>query len=328
MNKLVISPSPHVSSGASTQKLMRDVLIALIPALACSVAVYGLQALITVMFSVASCVFFEYVIQRFLLKAKTSICDLSAVVTGVLLGFNLPSSLPFWMIAVGALVSIGVAKMSFGGLGRNIFNPALVGRVFLLISFTGPMTAFKEVPDFLIGTAQSDAFSGATILSYLKEGINAQASVSSLLSSVPNLTSELFFGSRTGSIGEIGTFALLIGFVYMLIKKVISWHIPVFVLGSMFVFSGILHLVDPEIYYSPFIHIFAGGAILGAVFMATDYVTSPMNHLSMAIYAIGIGVITILIRVWGKFPEGMSFAILIMNSTVPLLNKYIKPKHF
>ncbi len=323
MNKLVVSPSPHVSSEASTKKLMRDVLIALIPAFAVSVYVYGWQALHLTAVAVVSCVGFEWLISRFLLKTKSNICDLSAVLTGVLLAFNVPSGLPAWMLMIGALVSIGIAKMSFGGIGRNIFNPALVGRVFLLITFPVAMTNYTT-PEVLLSS--TDALSGATVLSYIKEGIKEGTPASLLMQNIS--LSDLLYGAKAGSLGEIGSLALLLGFIYMLVKKVISWHIPVFVLGSMAVFSGILHLANAEVFVNPMFHILSGGAMLGAIFMATDYVTSPMHTKSMIVYAIGIGIITILIRNWGAYPEGISFAILIMNSTVPLLNKYIKPKHF
>jgi electron transport complex protein RnfD len=198
--------------------------------------------------------------------------------------------------------------MSFGGLGRNPFNPALVGRVFLLLSFPVAMTTFPAV----------DGVSGATPLALLKEGGDiSQLGYANLL-----------IGNHAGSLGEIAAGALLLGFLYLLIRKVITWTIPVVVLATMAVFTGILHAADPTVYADPLFHLLTGGAILGAVFMATDYVTSPMSCKGMIVYAIGIGAITVLIRVWGAYPEGMSFAILIMNAIVPLLNKGLKPKRF
>ncbi len=317
--KLIVSPSPHVHGEDTTRNLMRDVLIALVPAFGVSLVVYGWQVLLVTAVSVAACMLFEFLIQRFLLKGKNTLGDLSAVVTGVLLAFNVPASLPIWMLVLGALVAVGVGKMSFGGLGRNPFNPALVGRVFLLISFPVAMTSF--------GTPESvDGMSGATPLAFVKEALKSGKSVSDVMPSISY--SDMLLGFKAGSLGEIAALALLIGFVYLLWQKVITWHIPVFILGTMAVFSGILWAVDPEQYMSPVFHVLSGGAILGAVYMATDYVTSPMTHKGMAIYGIGIGVITILIRVWGAYPEGISFAILIMNAVVPLINKYVKPRRF
>ena len=340
-NRLFVSPSPHVHANSSTTKLMRDVLIALIPAFAVSVVVYGVDALILTAVSVAACVLFEYLIQRFMLGGPATIKDLSAVVTGVLLAFNLPSNLPLWMVVIGALVSIGIGKMSFGGLGRNPFNPALVGRVFLLISFPAQMTGFVTPKGAQIlvqassgataamdstATIATDAVSGPTMLGYVKEALAGGRTVSDIMADIPY--SDMLLGFRAGSVGEIAALALLLGFAYLLIRKVITWHIPVYVLGTMAVFSAILWGIDPQHYMNPAFHLLTGGALLGAIFMATDYVTSPMTTKGMAIYGIGIGLITMLIRVWGSYPEGMSFAILIMNATVPLINKYVKPKRF
>ncbi len=316
---MVVSPSPHVHGGDSTRRLMRDVIIALLPALVVSVVIYGVNVLVVTSVSVASCMLFEYLIQRFMLKGQNTLCDWSAVLTGLLLAFNLPSNLPLWMVSLGALVAIGIGKMSFGGLGKNPFNPALVGRVFLLISFPVAMTTFPAV-------AGVDAMSGATPLAFVKEALKGGMTVTEILPQINYI--DLLLGMKAGSFGEISVLALLLGFGYLLIRKVITWHIPVYVLGAMAAFSAILWGVSPDSYMSPLFHLLTGGAVLGAVFMATDYVTSPMNSRSMAVYGIGIGVITILIRTWGAYPEGMSFAILIMNAFVPLLDKYIKPKRF
>ena len=221
-------------------------------------------------------------------------------------------------LVLGALVAIGIGKMSFGGLGKNPFNPALVVRVFLLLSFPVAMTTFPS-PD-------PDVFSGATPLSSVKEALKSGQSLSALM---PDISyTNMMFGMKAGSLGEIAALALILGFIYLLWRKVITWHIPVFVIGTIAVFTGILHFADPEIYLSPTFHIISGGALLGAIFMATDYVTSPMSKWGMVVYAVGIGVITVLIRVWGAYPEGISFAILIMNAVVPLLNKYMRPKRF
>lgn len=316
MNKLIVAPAPHVHSGDSVRKNMLNVIIALIPAYLVSLYFFGLGAFIVSATAVVSCVVFEYLIQRFICKQKTSIGDLSAVLTGMLLGFNLPSNLPVWMVVVGALVAIGVAKMSFGGLGNNLFNPALVGRVFLLISFPAPMTTWpKPTP---LTMSYLDAQTAATPLTLMKEkGVEA----------LPTLW-EMFIGHMGGSLGEVSALALLIGGIYLIATKTISWHIPVSILLTVFVFSGILWLANGEVYANPMIHLLSGGLMLGAIFMATDYVTSPMSSLGQIVYGIGIGIITIVIRVFGSYPEGMSFAILIMNAATPLINMYIHPKRF
>ncbi len=315
--KLVISPAPHVHGSNDTRRMMGDVLIALLPALVVSVLAYGWQALVVTAFSVACCVLVEWFVQRFLLGGESSLGDLSAVVTGVLLGFNLPANMPLGLVAVGAVVAVGIGKMTFGGLGKNPFNPALVGRVFLLVAFPVAMTTFPEA----VG-----AVSGATPLAMAKEALKAGAPVSEVMQSVD--LQGMLLGAKSGSLGEISVVALLVGFVWLLIRRVISWHIPVCILGTMMLFSGIMWLVSPAEYMSPLFHVLSGGAVLGAVFMATDYVTSPMTKKGMVIYAVGIGVITMLIRLWGPYPEGMSFAILIMNSVVPLIDKYVRPRRF
>lgn len=314
-NKLIVSPSPHVQSSQSTASIMRDVVIALIPALVVSVVVFGLNVLFVTALSVAACVLFEYLIQKFVVKGACTICNWSAVVTGVLLAFNLPATIPWWIVVIGAFVAIAVAKMTFGGLGKNPFNPALVGRVFLLIAYPVQMTTFPTVEGL-------DALSGATPLAAVKFGADAGI--------VP--VENLLLGMMPGSLGEVAAFALLAGFVYLLVRKVITWHIPVTVLGTMAVFAFVVALTrggDAALMWQfPLFHILAGGAMLGAIFMATDYATSPMTVKGQVIFAVGIGVITMCIRLWGAYPEGMSFAILIMNACVPLINKYVKPKRF
>lgn len=315
---LYISPSPHIHGGDSISKNMYGVLIALIPAFLVSLYYFGLGALIVTLVSVVSCVLFEYLIQKFIMKKEPTICDGSAILTGVLLAFNVPSNLPVWIIMLGALFAIGVAKMSFGGLGNNIFNPALAGRAFLLISFPAQMTTWPLVDaTSAFPLTYTDAKTGATVLSLLNEGVKELSSYTSLL-----------IGNHGGSLGEVSAIALLLGFAYMLWKKIITWHVPVTIILTVFAFTGIMHLVNPETYASPFLHILSGGLMLGAIFMATDYVTSPMTKKGMVIYAIGIGLLTSIIRLFGSYPEGMSFAILIMNSLTPLINAYVKPKHF
>ena len=321
-NKLVISLSPHVHGGDSVKKNMYGVLIALIPAFLVSLYFFGLGALIVTATSVAACLFFEWAIGKFLMKKETTtICDGSAVITGVLLAFNLPSNLPIWIIILGALFAIGVGKMSFGGLGNNPFNPALAGRVFLLLSFPVQMTSWPVVGQL---TSHTDATTAATPLNLMKQiaGGNLEA-----LKDLPS-SFDLLIGNNGGCLGEVSALALLLGLAYMLWKKIITWHIPISILATVFVFSGIMHLVDPELYVSPVLQLLTGGLMLGAIFMATDYVTSPMSKKGMLIYGVCIGLLTVIIRLFGAYPEGMSFAILIMNAFTPLINTYCKPKRF
>ena len=326
-NKLLVSLSPHVHGGDSVQKNMYGVLIALIPAFLVSLYFFGLGALIVTATSVAACLFFEWAIGKYLMKKPTTtICDGSAIITGVLLAFNLPSNLPIWIIILGALFAIGVGKMSFGGLGCNPFNPALAGRVFLLLSFPVQMTSWPVVGQL---TAYTDATTGATPLALMKQAIHAadKSAAMDALNQIPDALS-LLIGQNGGCLGEVSALALLIGLVYMLWKKIITWHIPVSILATVFIFAGIMHFADPEKYVSPVLQLLSGGLMLGAVFMATDYVTSPMSKKGMLIYGVCIGLLTVVIRLFGAYPEGMSFAILIMNAFTPLINTYCKPKRF
>ena len=321
-NKLIISLSPHVHSGDSVQKNMYGVLIALIPALIVSLIYFGLGAAVVTLTSVAACVFFEWAITKFILKReKTTICDGSAIITGVLLAFNLPSNLPLWIIIIGALVAIGIGKMTFGGLGCNPFNPALVGRIFLLISFPVQMTSWPKIGQW---ASYVDAETAATPLALMKQAIHGNASA---LSQLPS-SFDLFIGANGGCIGEVSAAALILGLLYMLWKKIITWHIPVSIIATVFVFSGLMHWVNPEMYAGSVYHLLSGGLMLGAIFMATDYVTSPMTHKGMLIYGVAIGFLTVVIRLFGAYPEGMSFAIFIMNAFTPLINNYCKPKRF
>ncbi|MBN2669873.1 MAG: RnfABCDGE type electron transport complex subunit D [Bacteroidales bacterium] len=322
---LKVSLSPHVHSGNSVHKEMYGVIYAMIPALLVSFIFFGLGAVRVTLIAVASAVVFEYLIQKYLIKGSNTIVDGSAVITGILLAFNVPSNLPCWIIIIGSLVSIGVAKMSFGGLGQNPFNPALVGRVFMLISFPVQMTSWPK-PSFM-NFSLVDAETAATPLAIVKEGIKNGESLTDLMSQIPTWT-QMFIGEMGGSMGEISAIALLLGGLYMIWKKIITWHIPVSMLGTMVLFSGALYLVSPEQFVNPLFHLLTGGALLGAIFMATDMVTSPMTKTGMLIYGIGIGFITIAIRVFGAYPEGVSFAILVMNAFVPLINTYFKPKRF
>ena len=324
MNKLLVSPSPHTHGKESTQSIMRDVLIALAPAMLVSILSSGWSALMLILVGAAACVLTEFLIQKYLLKRPVTVSDLSAVVTGCLLALNLPPNSPWWLIVIGSVVAIGVAKMTFGGLGQNIFNPALVGRVFLLVSFPVLMTTWDDSGS-MFGLV--DAFSGATPLGVVKEGLKNGMTLSEL--TADNLTfSQQFFFNMGGSAGEFSAVALILGFIYLLCRRVIKATIPVTILCTVFVVSGIFWLADPERFTNPVFNLFTGGLLLGAIFMATDYVTSPMTTKGQIIFGIGIGLITVFVRYFGSYPEGVSFAILIMNCTVPLLNKYCKPRRF
>ena len=323
MSKLLtISPSPHVHTTDSVNKIMYRVILALVPALAWSVFMFGFDALRVTFLAVAACMAFEFLIQKFIMKEEPKITDGSAALTGILLAFNVPASLPAWMIIVGALVAIGVGKLSFGGLGNNPFNPALVGRVFLLISFPVNMTSWP-----VSNHAVVDALTSATPLGLLKEGVKNGLPVSEVMQNLPS-NLDMLYGNMPGSLGEISAMFLLLGFGYMLWKKVITWHIPVFLLGTIYIFQGGLWMLNPERFIEPVFHLLTGGAMLGAIFMATDMVTSPMTVKGQFVFAVGIAVITVLIRNFGAYPEGISFAILIMNGFTPLINAYIKPKRF
>jgi len=321
MNKLIVSLSPHVHSGDSISRNMYLVIIALIPALLISFISFGMGAIITTAISVASCVFFEWAINKFCMKNdKCTVCDGSAVLTGLLLAFNLPSNIAPWIIVIGAFFAIGVVKMTFGGLGCNLFNPALAGRAFLLISFPVAMTTWP-LPGQGFGT-YLDAQTGATPLAMLQEMFK-----SGDVQTLP-LLQDMMLGNTGGSLGEVCELAILIGFVFLLWKKVITWHIPVSIICTVFVISGCLWLIDPTHFANPVIEILSGGLMLGAVFMATDYVTSPMSAKGQLVYGVAIGALTIIIRVFGAYPEGMSFSILIMNAFVPLINSKFKPTRF
>ena len=322
---MIVSLSPHAHGTDSVERNMYGVVIALLPALLVSFFYFGIGSAIVCATSVAACVFFEWAINKYLMKnSRTTVCDGSAVVTGLLLGFNLPSNLPVWIIILGAIVAVGIGKMTFGGLGSNLFNPALVGRCFLLVSFPAQMTSWPQAGQL---TSYLDAETGATPLSVMKWAI--KSGDPSVLQQLPD-SWHLFIGHTvegSGSLGEVCALALLLGLAFMLWRKIITWHTPVSIILTVFVLSGLLHLSSP-VYADPFAVIFSGGLMLGAIFMATDYVTSPMCSRGQLVYGVGIGVLTVVIRNWGAYPEGMSFAILIMNAFTPLINTYIKPKRF
>ncbi len=325
MSKFIVSLSPHAHGSDTVERNMYGVIIALIPALLVSFLYFGLGSAVVCAASVAACVFFEWAISKYIMGRKPTVTDGSAILTGLLLGFNLPSNLPIWIILIGALVAIGIGKMTFGGLGCNPFNPALVGRCFLLVSFPAQMTSWPQVGQL---TSYVDAQTGATPLSLMKTAI--KTGDASVLDQMPDAL-HLLLGNvpegGAGTIGEVCAFALLVGLVYMLYKRIITWHIPVSIIATVFVCCGLLHLASP-VYADPVSAILSGGLMLGAIFMATDYVTSPMTHRGQLIYGVAIGLLTVVIRNWGSYPEGMSFAILIMNAFTPLINTYVKPKRF
>ena len=327
MSKLIVSLSPHAHGTDSVEKNMYGVVLALLPALLVSFLFFGLGSVVVCLSSVAACMFFEWAISKYIMKRQPSLSDGSAIVTGLLLGMNLPSNFPVWMVLIGALVAIGIGKMTFGGLGCNPFNPALVGRCVLLVSFPAAMTSWPQAGQL---TSYLDAETGATPLSLMKWAIKSgDASVLEQLPSSFNMLIGLPETCQTGAgcLGEVCALALLLGLVFMLWRKIITWHIPVSILATVFVLSGLLHLADP-VDANPVQVVLSGGLMLGAIFMATDYVTSPMTHRGQLVYGIAIGVLTVVIRNWGSYPEGMSFAILIMNAFTPLINNYIKPKRF
>ena len=325
MGKLIVSLSPHAHGTDTVERNMYGVIIALVPALLASFYFFGLGSVVVLATSVAACVLLEWAINKFMLKnSRNTVLDGSAVLTGLLLGFNLPSNLPIWIIIIGAIFAIGFAKMPFGGLGNNLFNPALVGRAALLVAFPAQMTTWPKVGQL---GSYLDAETGATPLAIIKQAI--KSGDASVLDQLPDATS-LLLGAHpdgAGAMGEICALALLLGLAYMLWKKIITWHIPVSIIGTVFVCAGLLHLANP-VYADPISVILSGGLMLGAIFMATDYVTSPMTAKGQLIYGVCIGLLTVAIRNWGAYPEGMSFAILIMNAFTPLINNYVKPKRF
>lgn len=322
MSNLNVSLSPHVHSGNSVQRCMLDVLIALLPALCVSFWYFGLGALVVTLTSVAACVLFEFLIQKFVLRVKPQIFDLSAVLTGVLLAFNVPSNLPVWIIIIGALIAIGVGKMSFGGLGQNIFNPALVGRVFLLVAFPVQMTTWPVS----LARGYVDVQTGATPLALFQQyaGAKTPEEASKALEQLPS-SLEMLLGQTGGSMGEVCALALLIGGIYLLIRKTITWHIPVSILLAAFITAFFCYGLNAHLALQ---QLLSGGLMLGAIYMATDYVTSPVTPRGQLLYGCMIGLLAILIRRFGAYPEGMSFAILLLNACTPLINKYVKPRRF
>lgn len=323
MAKLTVSLSPHFQSPVTTRVLMNDVLIALAPAVLVSLLFYGWNFFMLLMVSVATCIACEFVIENYL-RGKDIPSISATCLTGVLLALNLPPAAPWWVAFLGSIAAIGIAKMCFGGLGQNIFNPAIFGRVFLLVSFPAVMTTWAA-PAGWLGV---DAFSGATPLAAINEGLRQGIPASQIIAD-NNLSGwHMLFARAGGSAGEISALALILGFVYLLIKKVIRPHIPLAILGTVVVLTSIFSLINPDQFTGPLFNLFTGGLLLGAIFMATDYVTSPMAPLGMIIYGVLIGLLTVLIRYFGSYPEGVSFAILLGNMATPLINKYCKPRRF
>lgn len=320
---LTVAPSPHIHQPLTIPQVMKGVLYAMVPAFLVAIFTFGLGAILVTATAIISCLFFEWLITRFLLKQEHSLFDYSAVITGALLAFNVPSNLPWYLIVIGSAVAIGLGKLSFGGLGNNPFNPALVGRVFLLISFPVQMTSWPTAS----ASWSLDGITGATPLGILKDGLRSGLTIPELMQEMPHFTESLI-GFQGGSLGEVSALALLIGLIYMLARKIITWHVPFSVIGTVAIVSGIFWVIDPSKYASPIFHVLNGGVMLGAIFMATDYVTSPGTYKGMLIFGFGIGLITVLIRLFGSYPEGISFAILIMNAFVPLIDKYTKPRIF
>ena len=327
MKQFIVSPAPHFHSGDSVRKNMLLVIIALLPAYAVSVWQFGWGALITTAISVAACVLFEWLIAKYLLKQKSTIGDLSAVLTGLLLAFNLPSNLPWWIVIIGALVAIGVAKMSFGGLGQNIFNPALVGRVFLLISFPAQMTTWPVPQGF--ATSYVDAATGATPLAAMKVALTGS---DSMMSAVPEMW-DILIGKMGGSLGEVSALLLLAGGIFLIATRVITWHIPVSIMATVALFAAVTSwagMLPESVCTGEYVmlSLCTGGMMLGAWFMATDYVTSPITKKGQIVYGVLLGVLTGLFRLFGGSAEGVSYAIIFSNLLVPLIEKVTLPKPF
>ena len=313
----IVSPNPHIHAAVSTKSLMLDVIIALCPAAIVSFLYYGLSEIAIMAFSVASCVVLEWAITKYLLKKASTTGDLSAIVTGILLAMNLPPTCPLWVVFIGAVVAIAVAQMTFGGIGQKIFNPAITGRVFLLVSFPTFMTDWTVPAGFI---SNVDAFSGATLL--------GQVPILGALEADKLVNLQTLFRNIGGSAGEISALALLAGWVYLLVRKVIKPWITLSIFATVAVVACIFHLADPAQFTGPLFNLLTGGVILGACFMATDYVTSPMSTWGGVIYGVGIGFIVMMIRYFGSYPEGMSFAILFMNMAVPLINMKFHQRKF
>ena len=321
---LVVSSSPHVHSGASVERLMLDVLVALTPALLAALWFFRLDAARLTAVCVGSCLLTEWLCRKAMRRAST-LSDLSATVTGVLLAFNLPPALPSWMAVAGSVFAVAIAKQAYGGLGYNPFNPALAGRAFMLISFTGAMTTWSPSP--WIHKMAVDATTSATPLGLAKEALKSGQAFPSFS---PSLLPDFFLGNMNGCIGETSALALLLGAAYLLARKVITWHVPAAYLATVAAYAALLHAASPAASLPPLFHLLSGGLLLGACFMATDLSTTPVTRGGLLLFGAGCGVITMLIRTvkTGAYPEGVSFAILIMNAFTPLINRATRHRVF
>ncbi len=319
--RFLVSSSPHVHEGSRVRNIMMLVIAALLPASVFSVYVFGLPALVTMLVSVASAVGFEWLWQKAVRKPVTA-GDGSAVLTGLLLALNLPATSPWWMILIGNLFAVVVAKQFYGGIGYNIFNPALVGRVVLLIAFPVHMTARWIAPS----AWGMDAVTTATPLGRAREALLSTGRIDVAFTRQDVL--DLLIGNRAGSLGEVSVVLLLIGGIFLVAKRIITWHAPVAFIASVWAMAGVFHLADPARYADPTFHVMTGGLFLGAIFMATDYVTTPLTAAGKLVFGVGCGVITVVIRLFGAYPEGVSFAILLMNAFTPLIDRAFKPAVF
>ncbi|MCU0662499.1 MAG: RnfABCDGE type electron transport complex subunit D [Myxococcota bacterium] len=337
--KLFVSSSPHVHGQVSTPAIMWTVVLSLLPATLWSFYLFGLPAVTVVLGTVALTAALEAISNK-VAGGPLALRDGSAVLTGLLLALTLPPGLPLWMCGAGAFVSVVVAKAFFGGLGQNLFNPAMTGRVFLLIAFPAAMTKWlvpRGTGESLLGhpvtaydtagklveltSAKVDAITAATPLGLLCEkGAGAVAAIQN--------SPDLFIGQLNGSLGETSAAFLLLGGLFLLVRRIITWHIPVAYIGTVAVIAAITHAVDPAQYASVAFHVFTGGLMIGAFFMATDYVTSPMYPMGKLIFGVGCGVLTMVIRLWGGYPEGVSFAVLLLNACVPIIDNATRPKKF
>jgi electron transport complex protein RnfD len=316
----IVTTSPHIHSPDSIPRVMYSVVIALVPAVLISIFFFGKAALMVYLIAVLSCLAAEAVCQKIMGRPIT-IADGSILVTGVLLAMNLPPTSPWWLVLVGSVVAVVLGKQIYGGLGYNPFNPVLVARVVLLISFPVQMTTWtRPIPLF----SGADFLTIATPLGEIKTELMLKGAIDLTRYNYLDFTT----GFMGGSLGEMSVIALLLGAAFLFYRKYITWHIPVSYIGTVFVITGIFWLIDPTIYANPIFHVLCGGLILGAFFMATDMVTSPVYPLGMIIFGIGCGLITVVIRLFGGYPEGVAFSILLMNAATPIIDRYTEPKKF
>ena len=320
-SQVFLSSSPHLHSGETTNKVMRAVIYALLPACGVSIYFFGIPALMVLVLCIAGCMGAEALCRRAMGKDPT-LSDGSAALTGILLALNLPPSSPWWIALLGSAVAIVIGKQVYGGLGYNPFNPALVARVVLLISFPVQMTTWTAPAPLGSGL---DAVTSATPLGEWKTAVMLTGR---LPENIHAGMGEYFLGNMAGCLGEVSALALLAGAAFLFWKRILTWHTPVAYLGTVVALSGIFWAIDPGRYPSPLFHLVTGGLVLGVFFMATDMVTSPVTGRGMVVFGIGCGVLTVLIRLFGGYPEGVSFAILLMNAATPLIDRFSRPKKF